>query len=452
MGSNTLQSFKMSLMVILASFVLSTSAWASTQCTQGGYVVGFFNGVWNTERETRFTTAVLQERFELDVLPQVSLLPASIDYEYFYNHTGTAMGASRFQDIAEVFIQRADALGIGSRYELVWNALSGDMSFLSGLRRYSGDTLSDGDALALNALEDAYSNIGIQLAGDLSALLSDPPTASDYAAHEARLTTLLVEGKSALLVSHSQGHFFAEHAYRAIESKAVISSMDAIRTLHVAPPATNIIHDYVLADKDYVIQSLSVFGHESILGANTSIPYAHLLRDITGHEFIKTYLRDDLEPYGLFQSYAAQALASLYTQDRAIQNGLFNVTLTWDGLGDVDLHVIEPSGTHVSFKKPQGASGVLDLDNRTGYGPEHYYASCDVSHLQVGRYLVAVNNFMADANQDALIQVSSTQGDIVSRSVGVGEALGDAALSDLAYVFSIDLSLNPLHLEINPIY
>ena len=448
MGSKTIQTFKMSLMVILASFVLSTSAWASTQCTQGAYVVGFFNGVWNTERDTRFTIAVLQERFELDVLPQLSLSSESIDYEYFYNHTGTAVGASRFQDIAEVFIQRADALGIGSRYELIWNALSGDTSFLSDLRRYS----SDGDASALDALEDAYSNIGIQLAGDVSTLLSDPPTASDYAAHEARLTTLLVEGKSALLVSHSQGHFFAEHAYRAIESKAVISSMDAIRTLHVAPPATNIIHDYVLADKDYVIQSLSVFGHESILGANTSIPYTHLLRDITGHEFIKTYLRDDLEPYGLFQSYAAQALASLYTQDGAIQNGLFNVTLTWNGLGDIDLHVIEPRGTHVSFKKPQGASGVLDLDNRTGYGPEHYYASCDVSHLQVGRYLVAVNNFMAEVSQDALIQVSSTRGDIVSRSVSVGEALGDAALSDLTYVFSIDLSLNPLHLEINPIY
>ena len=201
MGSKTIQTFKMSLMVILASFVLSTSAWASTQCTQGGYVVGFFNGVWNTERDTRFTIAVLQERFELDVLPQLSLSSESIDYEYFYNHTGTAVGASRFQDIAEVFIQRADALGIGSRYELIWNALSGDTSFLSDLRRYS----SDGDASALDALEDAYSNIGIQLAGDLSALLSDPPTASDYAAHEARLTTLLVEGKSALLTTKKAG-------------------------------------------------------------------------------------------------------------------------------------------------------------------------------------------------------------------------------------------------------
>ena len=145
-------------------------------------------------------------------------------------------------------------------------------------------------------------------------------------------------------------------------------------------------------------------------------------------------------------------MASLYTQDRAIQNGLFNVTLTWDGLGDIDLHVIEPSGTHVSFKKPQGASGVLDLDNRIGYGPEHYYASCDISELQVGRYLVAVNNFMADASQDALIQVSSTQGDIVSRSVSVGEALGDAALEDLTYVYSIDLSLEPVRLTINAIH
>ncbi|MCL5876302.1 MAG: hypothetical protein M1540_00630 [Candidatus Bathyarchaeota archaeon] len=58
----------------------------------------------------------------------------------------------------------------------------------------------------------------------------------------------------------------------------------------------------------------------------------------------------------------------------------FTVTLTWDqGESDVDLHVLEPGtdGRHIYYGNKGTAGGenpYLDIDNRAGYGPEHYYA------------------------------------------------------------------------------
>jgi uncharacterized protein YfaP (DUF2135 family) len=46
------------------------------------------------------------------------------------------------------------------------------------------------------------------------------------------------------------------------------------------------------------------------------------------------------------------------------------ITLTWNTLADIDLHVIEPNGTHVSWERRNGVTAFLDVDNTTGFGPE----------------------------------------------------------------------------------
>ena len=46
------------------------------------------------------------------------------------------------------------------------------------------------------------------------------------------------------------------------------------------------------------------------------------------------------------------------------------VTLTWNSLADMDLHVIEPDGTHVSWERRNGSSTTLQADNTAGFGPE----------------------------------------------------------------------------------
>src|SRR5262249_44895833 len=51
-------------------------------------------------------------------------------------------------------------------------------------------------------------------------------------------------------------------------------------------------------------------------------------------------------------------------------------TLIWEGRADLDLHVIEPGGSHIFWptERRKGAhGGELDVDNRTGPGPENIF-------------------------------------------------------------------------------
>ncbi|GHU25723.1 hypothetical protein FACS1894172_17730 [Spirochaetia bacterium] len=54
--------------------------------------------------------------------------------------------------------------------------------------------------------------------------------------------------------------------------------------------------------------------------------------------------------------------------------GDVKVTLSWDNLADVDLHVVDPSGEQISYyHKNSQSGGELDFDNMYGYGPENIY-------------------------------------------------------------------------------
>ena len=46
------------------------------------------------------------------------------------------------------------------------------------------------------------------------------------------------------------------------------------------------------------------------------------------------------------------------------------ITLTWNTLADIDLHVVEPNGAHVYWENRTGVTAFLDVDNTTGFGPE----------------------------------------------------------------------------------
>ncbi|QDV37971.1 YfaP family protein [Tautonia plasticadhaerens] len=49
-------------------------------------------------------------------------------------------------------------------------------------------------------------------------------------------------------------------------------------------------------------------------------------------------------------------------------------TLIWDTAADIDLHVIEPGGSHIYWAERQGDNGgELDVDDTDGLGPENVY-------------------------------------------------------------------------------
>src|SRR5690606_31569352 len=104
--------------------------------------------------------------------------------------------------------------------------------------------------------------------------------------------------------------------------------------------------------------------------------------DKSGHTLDGTYLDASRPGRERVQQMADQGLASLVTPPAAGNRGFFTTMLTWDGVGDVDLHTIEPAGTHVYYASKIGQVGALDVDNTAADGPEHYYASCDTAQLQ----------------------------------------------------------------------
>jgi hypothetical protein len=70
---------------------------------EGNYVVGFFNGVWNATTDAATALRALKRTVGVEFNGD------RVEYEGFYNSSGMneGSGATLFQDLAEVFMQRA---------------------------------------------------------------------------------------------------------------------------------------------------------------------------------------------------------------------------------------------------------------------------------------------------------------------------------------------------------
>jgi hypothetical protein len=64
--------------------------------------------------------------------------------------------------------------------------------------------------------------------------------------------------------------------------------------------------------------------------------------------------------------------------------GDMQVSLTWNQATDMDLHLLEPDGTHVFHGRRQGTSARLDFDDVDGFGPENMFV--DAGRALPGMY------------------------------------------------------------------
>lgn len=76
-------------------------------------------------------------------------------------------------------------------------------------------------------------------------------------------------------------------------------------------------------------------------------------------------------------------------------------TLTWDGYGDLDLHMIDPAGNECYFLNPSVGGMVLDVDNVNGFGPENI----SVVNQVTGIYTVFVENFGSITGLTATVKI-----------------------------------------------
>ncbi len=369
--------------IFLASFLaIGNSAYAVTIC-QGKTLVVYGNGMFNTPYGAKVSMLKLQNTFK-NSLPASSTLRAELaPFKLAYADNGGATGPgslSGLRQLLEVYIQKR-----GDSTSYFWRLLA------------SID-------IAPTWFQQAMKNIAAQATTRVYANDADL---------QSHLNTIyrpaLQEGKRVLIVSHSQGNFYANAAYSALSGQFAAN----VGNVQVASPASFVASGgpYVTASEDLVIgaitaaAALGVPGIVPPLPANVTNAGDGTSQDVMGHSFTKHYMRG-FSTQPMILSNMSAMLQSLQYPQATLASGAVTVTLTWTHATDVDLHVFEPSGAHVFYARRQGVNGFLDVDNTWGFGPEHYFIACNT--IQPGNYAVGVNYYSGSARPEtATVQIKA---------------------------------------------
>lgn len=227
----------------------------------------------------------------------------------------------------------------------------------------------------------------------------------------------LLAGERVIVVAHSQGNLFAIDTYDALAAASPTRErIESLQVIAVATPGHKAVSGggYFTAMEDLVINLARTRG--PVLPATVSNGLAtHLEKAPLHHGFVPYYMEDGRRSRQWVQEQLRWATWNTPYPTPEITAGAITVTLEWDAQPDVDLHVIEPDGTHVYYARKVGNSGHLDRDDVNGFGPEHYYVSC--GNVQEGTYQVGVNYFRGSEPTVYRVQVEADSG-AVFRNTG----------------------------------
>ena len=103
---------------------------------------------------------------------------------------------------------------------------------------------------------------------------------------------------------------------------------------------------------------------------------------------------------------------------------LFRATLTWDGSGDMDLHVQDPNNEHCYYSNKTIGTGFLDVDNTTAYGPENFTCIVYEGNQPVpGTYHVWVHYYSGSEPRNCTITLRANIGETYESVVTTGPYL-----------------------------
>lgn len=391
-------------------------------CEKSNITFGFFNGVLTNESDALDTLLKLKSEYKTETSSGDKIV-----YKGFYNKT------EGMKDFIETFDQRFSEETIGDRWELFRQVLKNDTSSTWGVITKAFQAVGKiNQILFENILRFTVDFATNQIKS------IDASKQETYAEHRAYLDSVAIQGNKLVIFAHSQGNLFANQAYNYISPKILKESVGVI---HIAPasPITNGPH--ILAQEDLVINGLRLTGSVPS-NTHTMGGFNRFLKrmgaDIPAHGLNETYRNNNFVMKSAINNEVQNLFNTLKNPEKKAEQGFFNITLTWDGEGDVDLHVLEPNGTNVFFRNPQGRVGFLDYDNTFKRGPENYYASCDSRKVEEGIYRVRLANYARANGRLATVQLTTNLSGTIETMNGI-QVGPDSGVSPNIPVFDFEV-------------
>ena len=371
------------LLALSMILLLRGSVWAQTTGSGCGTLqaVYFGNGVWVVTEEQAAESLI-----EVRGLLKSQMTPSS------YSATKFAVAYNKSFSKVSDLIEAARQI-VGNEYPTLL------LANILGLNRLARFFLPED---VIRRVDDLLNNEGAR------KMIQGPTSVADVASHVAAYKSDIGEGRKIVVVAHSQGNLFVNLAFQQLTS----SEQSSFAIVPVASPDSIVrksLVGHVTFINDLVIGIVQlVRSLAGLPGALSPNDVAEQPGSIDGHKFVENYITD-VSSSGFISGGVIQSLTLLPAPNRLVQDGIITVTLTWGAQPDVDLHVFEPNGTHVYYASRQGAVGVLDMDDVTGFGPEHYTASCtnleSPNGLGIGTYSIGVNYFKGSGPETANINV-----------------------------------------------
>jgi len=435
--------FSVLVIMLFFSFGFEADAALCQKKTAVVYSNGMFNS-WGAADRSK-NSLVIELSSYLQALPNSQIGANELEFHLAYAddrgaNANTVTGVlTGIDQLYEVHIQHGGGLATN-----FWHWLAG----IQAAPQWFQDAMTNMEVLqtALTYANDT----------DLQAMLNGTPLAVAQGTQFKGYKYLLGEGKRVLIVSHSQGNFYANAVYTLLAAQygANIGNVQvATPASYVASggPYTTVPEDGVmalipgkLAASDPVSwQPYSLLPYSTQVSPTfVELGYAAWLNASRGHNFVQWYLAGSYTRDRIM-GHIVQTISSLTFPVQTVTNtGPITVTLRWASTTDIDLHAFEPSGSHVYYAARQGLNGFLDIDNTWGYGPEHYYVSC--STIQAGTYDIGVNYYSGTARpENVTVTIATDDGGFYSYNKSLSVPKGSAGDARPAHVANIIVTANP---------
>ncbi len=391
-------------------------------CEEKETSIFFINGIATTRNEalrnSRKLEGVLSSKTLTGQLTQEEF--DKLEFDIAYNPTGGLL-----PDVAETIAQDLEN-SVENVWTVTWKIIL---------------SLPVGVGIVTQELRDEILN-KIKIA-TLGLVINE----GDLIRHLEKYRKSLLEGKQVLMVSHSQGNFFANAAWDVLAAEAAVPD-SPFSTAHfgivgVATPADRVGGSglYTTLDQDQVINAVRVAtlppGLLSPLPHTVDLPpeLEEILDPPLHHSFIDAYLHPQSPAREIIITHVILALQGLTQPGQILNTGILDVTFSTEE--DLALQVREPLGARV-YEGNLSGIGSLEVVGLESPLQEliftwHYSIAC--ADIVPGVYAIDVVDGGRENPPDEVMVIQAggqeqTFGDIVGEANVSAWAIGEVWVTD----------------------